>query len=350
MDASDIQSNKSNSNNNIRPFRPSWIDYLVHRIESLPGQSWVYYLAVFLLTSLINNVVLWLDGAIGIGTFDLLFMFGAIYIVYGTGFYHYLTRVASNSLYDFLPVLDAASKQEKELEYRMTNLPAGWGWFALILGIILGFFDAYSSQMLMNFTSWGIFIYSGVFYAFGYGSFIALFFLTAKQLFITIKLHRQVKDIDLFNLTPLRAFSRLTATAGFATFFLGALSALLYSEDSDPSLIAFYIGIVMVGILIFVVPLINIRTQINKEKKQQLLESDQRVKHILEELRQCIRTGELVKVGELNTTLSALEKERIILKAISSYPWDPNTLKSFISTILLPLLLWGIKNILEKWL
>ena len=350
METTNTQSIQSDQITGTKPFKSSWIDYLVNRIENLPGPPWVFYLGLFLVTGLLNNVALWVEGALKPGEFDTLFSFAAIYNIYGIGAYHHLTRVAANSLHDLYPALDNTKRKENELAYRMTNLPAGWGWLALIVGSTLGFFDAFGSQYDLSLSSKGIFIYFGIFEAFSYSSFIALMFLTARQLFRVIKLHRQVHDIDLFNLAPLRAFSRLTATAGFAVFFLGALSALVYSESTDPSLLVFYSGIVILGILIFFMPLLSMRNRINKEKKQKLLETDQRTRHILEEVKQSVQSGELSKMGELNTTLSVLEKEKSILKGISSYPWDPGTLKSFISTILLPLLLWLIRYLLEKWL
>lgn len=86
MEAADIRSTKSDRNADIRPYRPSWIDYLVTRIERFPGQTWVFYLVAFLLTCLLNNVAMWFDGAMPFGAFDPLFTFGAVYVIYGTGF------------------------------------------------------------------------------------------------------------------------------------------------------------------------------------------------------------------------------------------------------------------------
>jgi hypothetical protein len=350
MLTTDKSSKSIDSQADPRPFRPSWIDFFVNRIEKLPIPTWVFYLVFLILTGLLNNLVMWLGGALEFGRIDWLFSFAAIYIIYSLGFYHYLRRVASRSLHDFYPVSDAALRKEEELEFRMTNLPAGMGWLALVLGMIMGPFDAYASYSMEGDMSVIVFIYSSIATIFGYGFFFALLFLTSKQIFTIITLHQKVRQVDLFNLAPLRAFSRLTATAGIGIFIIGAISALIYSESADPSLIIFYVGIVLSGILIFIIPLISLRTQINKEKKQRILESDQRMKHILEDVKRSIQKGELAGLGELNTTIAILEKEKAILKGISSYPWNPGIFRSFISTILLPILLWWIKSLLERWL
>ena len=334
-----------------RPYRPSFMDYLVYRIEKSPLSSWIFYVLVFLLIVILNNVVLWVAGTLETGSMDAVMSFGAIYSVYSLICYHILVRVASKSLHDFYPVLNTQIISEETFAYRITKLPNLAGFLGLILGAFISFFDTATSDYSVTIPLWGgAFFYYAIIGTFAYGSFLALLFQIVRQLFIIVNLHQQVKDIDLFDLKPLRAFSRLTATAGFVVFILGAISAFLFSEASDPTMVAFYLLLVILGISIFIAPLISIRTLINKKKKHKLRETDQRIKHMLGEVNRSIQAGDLAKMGEYNTTLGVLEKERAILKGISSYPWDPGTFRSFLSTILLPLLLWWIKGLLEKWL
>lgn len=334
----------------MKPYRQSWIDYLIQGIKKFPGPSWVFYVCVLLLFAVLNNVVFWLGSDTAPGTFHPLFTFAAVYVIYGIGFYHYLSGVAGKSLHDFLPILGGEAETEKALVYSLSHLPAGWGWLALVFGMVGGYFDSTSSQTQMQLNSSLITVYSVVVSSFNYATFFAMVFLTARQLNIVITLHRKVAEIDLFNLAPLRAFSRLTATAGFAILFLGAFSALVFVDDSDPSLFAFYFGMVLLGIIIFIMPLMSMRARIRKEKKQKLLDTDQDIRHTLDEVRRFMQTDDLTRMGEFHTTLNVLEKERGIIKGISSYPWDPGTFKSFFSTILIPILIWLIRTIIERWL
>lgn len=348
MKTTDIHSIKADSTF-TKPYRKSWMDYLIDRIKRLRIKPWWFYLGLLLLVSIINNVILWIDGSLKAGDIHPLFTSTSIYTIYGIAFYHYLTHVAEHALHDFFPVLNESTQKEQELSYRMTMLPASWGWLALALGIVVGFFDVYSSQYDFI-TTWTSYVYAVVIGVINYGTIFAMMFLAAKQLSMVVKLHHQVSSIDLFNLAPLRAFSRLTAIAGLAVFFIGAISMVLFSEITDPSLLAFYFALLLIGVFIFVLPLISIRNRIRKEKKQKLLEVNQSIKHTLDQVSENIQAGELAKMGELNMTLSVLEKKKSILKGISSYPWSPGTLKSFFSTILLPLLIWWIKSFLDKWL
>lgn len=346
----DMQSSGSGKIASGKPFQPSWMDFLVDRIKRLPGPSWAFYFLLFISAILVSNVVLWLDGALAVGTFDQQFSYGSIFIIYGLCFYQFLAMIAAEALRDFYPFLEADPKLEAELEYRMTRLPAAWGWAALILGITLTLLDVFSSQYDFEINSPAAWMYAAIFGAFGYCTFLGMMFQTSRQLFFVIRLHGKIAGLDLFNLRPLRAFSRFTATASFAVFFIGVYNVLIFSENSSGSLITFYLLLALVGILLFIAPLISISTRINKEKKERIFEVDQHLKRTLLQIRENINNGDLTKMGEFNTTLGVLEKEKSILKGISSFPWNPNAFRTFLSTIILPLLLWWIRTILEKWL
>ena len=99
---------------------------------------------------------------------------------------------------------------------------------------------------------------------------------------------------------------------------------------------------------IFMAPLLGMQSRLKDEKKRLLTAVDQRLKSILGEVRQRIDSGELSKMGELNTTLSTLLKEQEILRGISTWPWDPGTLRGFASTLMLPIVVWLINRFLNQ--
>jgi hypothetical protein len=331
------------------PYRSSWMDFLVDRIKRLPIPSWVFYLSLFVASILVSNVLFWIDGSIKFGNFYPEFTYGALFIIYGLALFQFLAKTAGESLDDFYPFLKPEPAFEKELAYKMTRMPASWGWAAMVLGISLLILDMSSSQFDITFNSLTTKIYAGLFGAFGYCTFLAMMFQTSRQLYFIIKLHGKIAGIDLFNLRPLRAFSRFTATAGFAVFFIGAYNLLVFSKNSSGTLILIYLLMALVGISLFIAPLISISTRIKNEKKERILEVDQNMKRILLQIKDNFAQDNLTKMGEFNTTLNLLEKEKSILKGISSFPWNPDAFRTFLSSIILPLLLWWVKTFLEKW-
>jgi hypothetical protein len=52
-------------------------------------------------------------------------------------------------------------------------------------------------------------------------------------------------------------------------------------------------------------------------------------------------------IGDLETALKALTSERLLVRSISTWPWDPGTLRGFVSTLLVPIVLWLVTRLLE---
>jgi len=54
------------------PYPPSWIDRLIAWIDDLPMPAWAFYALVTLLTALLANIFLWLDGTLPFPSIDTL--------------------------------------------------------------------------------------------------------------------------------------------------------------------------------------------------------------------------------------------------------------------------------------
>jgi hypothetical protein len=52
------------------PFPRSWMDHLVHWISRIPGPTWLFYVALFLIGAFLNNAARWLDGLLEAGSFS----------------------------------------------------------------------------------------------------------------------------------------------------------------------------------------------------------------------------------------------------------------------------------------
>jgi hypothetical protein len=351
MSTTDYEATMKDASAGEKPYPPSWIDELVGKIDRLPGPAWLFYLFVLLLFSLLNNVVGWLDGTQEAGTFELLKTTDAFYIVYGVGFYHYLNNVATKALHNFRPALGADAPKEADLRYQLVTLPARWGWLAMLLGIVIA---ALTIQIrpadfgITSETSAFAIVYWNVNAAFSYVCAMALFIRTIKQLFQVNFLHSQVTQIDLFHLEPLRAFSQLTARAGFIIFLIALYNLTLRSTGLNVVLLVLDGASVLLALIIFMAPLMSIRSRTQNEKQQEQIVIDQRLKSILGEVNQYVDSGELSKVGDLGDAIDVLLKEREILAGISSVPWEQSTLREFASSVLLPVILWLVTRFLGE--
>ena len=68
------------------------------------------------------------------------------------------------------------------------------------------------------------------------------------------------------------------------------------------------------------------------------------------ELYKLVKTHALAETSELNDTFIALRSERQALEHTPTWPWQPDTLRSVIAAILLPLALWFIQWLLGRLL
>ena len=55
-------------------------------------------------------------------------------------------------------------------------------------------------------------------------------------------------------------------------------------------------------------------------------------------------------MNERHKALSSLEIERAVLERVPTWPWERGTLRSLVAAILIPLLVWAIQAVLQRYL
>lgn len=335
-------------------FAPSWIDRFVVWIEKLPIPVWLFYTAAILTFGLVITASLWLDGSVPLGEV------GSIQGIYPPAvlsfliLYHYLTKIASRSLQTFRPLLDANEAEVGKIEYDLTMLPRWVGRLSILIGLALTF-----PYLMNNPATWGnlvpktVYPYIAGFIIVAYFSstMILLFIRSVRQLRIVGKLHQRAANIDLLDLEPAHAFSVLTARTGIGIFLI-----ILIGTLSNPSAILgappwnIY-GLIFIGLLsvtIFVFPIMGMRERLKSVKRKAMKDLNELLRATDERLHNQVKIGDFEDIGGMDTALSALIREREMLEKISTWPWNPGTVRGFASTLLLPIFLWLITRLLER--
>ena len=139
---------------------------------------------------------------------------------------------------------------------------------------------------------------------------------------------------------PLYAFSSITAITAVS------LTATTYSWYflnpgmlHDPVALAIALPITLLGLAIFVWPLLGIHQLLVNEKERLLEEGSQRLEAATVELHQRVDRGELEGMMDLNMAIGALEIEHQALSRIPTWPWQPETLRLLATALVLPLVL-----------
>ena len=165
-----------------------------------------------LLTGLVVafNGLAWIDGSVQFGTFDLYRSSVPFYPVGALALMHHLNRVACRSLAAFRPALGEQDSDYERLAYELVNLPRRGIWVTLGLSFLF-------TAVYINFTPYLVVLFlrspwlalgESLVYTFTF-SMIALFlYHTIWQLRKVRLIHATATNINLFQPTPLYAFSR----------------------------------------------------------------------------------------------------------------------------------------------
>ena len=324
----------------------AWIDLLLLRLDALRLPAWIFYLALLLTIGLMD-----LFGFGPNSEYSLYDHFFAAFVtVWFLALIHILQRLANSTFTQFSPSF-AVSKSKIE-NYRQSFLfaPAWIGWLTLALGLST-FGTQLSAGLQVGFLETAnvpILVLIAGFLAFVGTSALTLYFMinSVRRLLLIISFHKQIKQVDIFNLESLRAFSRYTSTTSIA-ILLTILVNQPFIVDTEG--IIFFAIFILVGVAVFITPLIGLRNLITIERDQQLTEIMSDITNISKKVRQAIRNNEEDRLGKLKNGTDVLLTQRDELAKIKTWPWKSGTIRGFSTAFLLPIFLWLVTRILERF-
>jgi hypothetical protein len=210
------------------PYPAGVVDRFLGWVDRLRVPAWFFYLLLLAVLILIFNGLAWIDGTARLGTVELYRSSVPVYPVFVLALIQYLNRVARRSLAAFRPALGAIDKDYERLEYELVTLPRRGTWATLALSLI--FTAAYISftpylVALIRRSPWVAIVESMV-YAFVFGMIAVYFYHTVRQLRMVSRIHASATDVNLFRLTPLYAFSGLTAQTGIGLLLMNYFGVL----------------------------------------------------------------------------------------------------------------------------
>ena len=339
------------------PYAPSWVDRLIAWIERLPLPAWLFYLTAILVALLIEHIVQWMDGSLPLGSTSPALAAEAPFLVFAPAVYQYLNTTARQALQEFRQALQIDDAQYAILKYELTTVPARPALIATLIGVVLGAISLVSTPAAFGLapgTSTATAILLVLYIIIQSPFYFILVYHTLRQLRLVASIHAMVKHINLFQLFPVYAFSSLTARTGLAIIFLIYYSYFflyhLNIRGSTPGPLGFITLIVflLVALACFVLPLYGIHLRLAQEKSRLLGEANHRLELALSDLHQRVDSREYDKVDGIQKTLAALKAEHDVLEKISTWPWKTETLRSFISIIALPIILYLISRFLGR--
>jgi hypothetical protein len=337
----------------VSSYPPSWIDRLLAWLDGLSVPVPVVLIGLWAVLALAMHAAVWLEGIIPAWHIDQRLLLVSSWVPYCLGLIYYLQNTADAALPAFRPALDMTDDAFEALRYQFTVLPRRGVLVSNAIGVLMTYVSLRmfpeSAQPFMD-TSRAEVVNLGIAMA-GMALTWSTIYLTFRQLRLIRRTYGQATNLDLFRANQLYAFSALTLRLGLGWLIINYAGALVYPALLRNLVWAGIGGVVFLGIVVaFVTTLFDIHARIRDVKAQHMEEIDQRLHSAFNDLHQRIDAGDTAKVEALRETMEALLVERGMVVKLPTWPWQPGTLVSFLTAVLLPLLVWAIQATLQRLL
>lgn len=337
-----------------RPYSPGWLDRLTDWVDRMPGPNFPYCLGLLVFQFGYATALLWLTRRLPVGSIDFRRVYPVVVAPYLIWMRFYLDRFAAAALDAFRPMLAVDDAEFLRLRYELTTLPARTARIVtlvtvpaflvstlLLPGSVVGLYGSSIEAAL---------IVMGPIWLFTVAVVAVSMVQALHQLRMVERIYDRVGKIALLRAKPLYAFSQLTARIG-ASFLLLAyyIAAMRPGElSSSLALEALLIAMVPTAVACFVLPLRGMHRRLAAEKDRALAQVASRLDAVFTRLHERVDQEVLADADKLNQQVASLSAEREALAHVSTWPWEPATLTGFLTTLVLPALLWGIQHVLAR--
>jgi len=313
------------------PYNPSWIDRLNRWIANLPINLWLFHFLLGLVLILVQLIFLWVDGGLHATEILPVIVFNSLAVPFLLLLIFLLDQQAVSALDSMKPVLDMTEQEYAEYRYRLSNMPFVAPLLAGLTIMVLTVLALFSIiYHMIDKTS-----------AFLFG--VILYYLV-RHLRLVNSIYEDHTHIDLFQLDPLQALSRVTAsTITGLLVFLYAWMLINPELLTDPVLVGIIIIFTIIPVSVFLWPLWGIHRIINQEKSKVLHEMDFRFEAVALRFNHHLDGGDYDSADRLNGIINSLDIQRKRVNDIPTWPWRSGTTRLILTAIALPLMLMIIQ-------
>ena len=330
-----------------RPYSPSWVDRMMLGIDAAPVPNPAIYGGAYLLSVLAFHLAGWADDAAPWGEPQAEWFYVAVFVIVLPVIMHSLDKVAARASRDLAPVLPVG--QADSIEYRLTTMPSRTVWAitvptAILLAIAFGT-DTGFVYPGMSGVSRFVFVAAVVW---GYTFAPIAIFYVGRQLATIRRSFAAVENIGLFRQQPLYAFSRLPFWTGISFLLLANLSfADFVVRDLERSELVFTLvataPLVVFAVVAFVIPLQGIHARLESEKERLLEENGSHIEAAHRRMYEAVETFDDAAVSSADKAISSLYRIREEIAKVHTWPWAPGTVRSFLTAIFIPMIVWALQ-------
>jgi hypothetical protein len=345
--------NDSTATGNQRQYKPSTIDRVCDWLDDLPPRTWLVYVGIAILLIVVQILFLWLEG--GLQERDLLpvIIFNSLAVPLLLAMMQFFDHQAVTALNILRPVLDTTGPDFDRYAYKLSNMPLyrplAAGTLALVLVILME--QVWVVPVIYEALE-RLPVFSVVYFiidkssAFLYGVF---FYHTVRQLRLVNDINTNHTRVNLFDLGPLQAFSRLTASTAVG-LVIGVYGWMLINPDllSDPLSLGITVLITVLAFTVFVWPLFGVHRRMAVEKEEMIHEIDLHFERVFSKFNKGLQEDDYPAVERLNVTIASLDIQHNRISAIPTWPWKPGTAQFALTAIAIPLVLAVLQFLVKQ--
>lgn len=337
------------------PYRASWVDGLIHWIKRIPIPSWLIYVGLFAILTLLSQIGYLIDGYIPFGRYEfpLFYHIVAIYPVTVLAAIHYLDNTARRSFDDFRPALGKSNSEALRLQYELTTIPSRQAWVTAVVGagfgvtvFLLGDFEPFAEKRPAAFGV--LFLVSII----GFVMTAEMLYHTVRQLKMVSHIHSVASELNLMYFAPLYAFSRLSAQTGLFFMLVVYFDLVANSETlANPALLVLNVLVLpLIAAACFILPIEGMHRRLVREKRLLQRDVSQRIAASLKMLYERVDSSDLHDADAMNKTIASLVTTHELIAKLPTWPWRPETSALFFSALSLPVIVFLIQRVLENLL
>lgn len=298
--------------------------------------------------------MLWWSGTLHAG-FDLSRIFVVAIAPYIVWVRFYLDGVAARAMDAFRPALAVNDEEFARLRYELITLPAPLTRIATVVAVvgyvvntallpdrILADFGPSRIVAALMLAPVAVFTLAVV---------VISTATAVRQLWLVNLLHGLAERVNLFRAKPFYAFSGLAARTGMSFLVVAYLIVALRPDivRDTPALQLLVVAMVPTAVACFVLPLYGMHERMVAEKDRLLAEANGRFEVLLARLHARVDDEILADADKISHQLSSLATERETIAGLSTWPWEAATMTGFLTTLVLPLLIWLAQRLLGRF-
>lgn len=340
-----------------RAYSPSWLDRLTDAIARLPGPYWLWYLALGVVLALVRTVIGWIDGSYPVGTLFRVHVLDGLIPVYFLFVIHVLDEMARRAMNDYRSKLRGGGEVVTRLTYELTTLPWRSSLVLGILGLVAGALyipillspDDVEASHYLTAASVGV---DTALSALSGLMMVMFGFHSIHQLRTISRIYTRHTEVSIFDIGPLYALSRVTALTSISLLFFTYVYLAFYGgwQINSPSNAVLLGAILLTAVLTFVVPLSGAHRLLRTAKRERLSAVARRIEIATDALHSRTDDGQYTdEADRIGGVIDTLLKEREVVSKAKTWPWEPGALRAVATAVVLPILIWVVTRILERW-